>query len=195
MMYMLIDTTATETCQVLLVGSMHRIQMWGRLYKSQGKSVIGPPLEGRGFSKLDKPQLQYLFWNHCKRTPPEDYEELIRQCLIQIRFIKPDTHPIEDLERQVAKLEAENTDPTQPKHKKERVAKDPNAPLEPPKKTSTTGLVWVIADELCVKFGRMATRQEVIAACTEEGINGSTASTQFSKWKGSKNIGQTHCQE
>lgn len=184
-MYMLIDTTKTEDCQVLLVGAMHRIQLWGRLYKSQGKSVLAPPLEGRGFSKLEKLQLQYLFWNHCKRTPPEDYGTLVQECLTQLRFIKPDTHPIDDLERQVAALEPE---PGEAAPKKERAPKDPNAPIAPPKKTSTTGLVWVIADELSEKLGRMANRQEVLAACTEEGINPATASTQFSKWKGSKNI-------
>lgn len=184
-MYMLIDLTKVEETRVLLVGTMHRVQLWGRLYKSQGKTVVAPPLEGRGFAKLEKLALQYLFWNHCKRTPPEDYAELIKECLTQLKFIKADDHPIEDLERQVAKLEDEVSSDAKPK--KERAPRDPNAPVEAPKKkTSTTGMVWAIADELTAKHGRMATRQEVLAECTENGINSATASTQFSKWAKSK---------
>lgn len=185
-MYMLIDLTKVEETKVVVVGTMHRVQLWGRLLKAQGKSVIAPPLEGRGFAKLEKLALQYLFWNHCKRTPPEDYPELVQQCLTQLKFIKPDDTSIETLEREVAKLEPEVAAEAKPK--KERAPREPGAPVEAPKKTSTTGLVWVIADELTAKHGRLATRQEVLAECAENGINPATASTQFSKWKGSKNI-------
>lgn len=189
-MYMLIDTTVLDQTRVVLVGDMYRVQLHGRLLKAQGKKVIAPPLLGRGFSKLEKLNLQYLFWNHCKTTPPEEYSDLIQRCVQQIGFIEPDKTPIEELERACANLEPMDGEPAAPKPKKERAPKDPNAPAGgPPKKTSTTGLVWVLADELVASLGRMPTRQEVLAKCTEEGINPATASTQYSKWKGSKNTG------
>lgn len=45
-----------------------------------------------------------------------------------------------------------------------------------------TGRVWELADQLSLKLGRKAKRQEVIDAYALEGGNTGTASTQFSEW-------------
>ena len=45
-----------------------------------------------------------------------------------------------------------------------------------------TGRVWELADQLSLKFGRKAKRQEVMDAYAREGGNTNTASTQFSLW-------------
>jgi hypothetical protein len=67
--------------------------------------------------------------------------------------------------------------------KVERVEKKPRVPRGPadPSGRPSTGVtkrVWEIADSL----KQPADRTKVIAAATKEGINPSTAATQFSKW-------------
>lgn len=61
-------------------------------------------------------------------------------------------------------------------------------------KGGTTARVWTIADEILMKEDRKeitnikALRAEIIAACEAEGINKSTAGTQYSKWKRAKGL-------
>jgi bifunctional DNA-binding transcriptional regulator/antitoxin component of YhaV-PrlF toxin-antitoxin module len=47
---------------------------------------------------------------------------------------------------------------------------------------SQTGRVWELADQISLKLGRKAKRQEVMDAYVREGGNPNTASTQFSHW-------------
>lgn len=49
--------------------------------------------------------------------------------------------------------------------------------------TTSTGKVWQVGDELYAKLGRFPTRQEMLAAAEAHGINPSTVSVQFGKWK------------
>lgn len=61
----------------------------------------------------------------------------------------------------------------------------------PPSKGST-GKVWIIADRVHTENGNGSItkelRRQIIAACVAEGINAGTASTQYGKWKGTKNL-------
>lgn len=52
-----------------------------------------------------------------------------------------------------------------------------------PKEGTATGKVWTIGDTLHAKLGRMPTRPEMLEAAKEFGINESTVSVQFGKWK------------
>lgn len=65
-------------------------------------------------------------------------------------------------------------------------------PAEAPKAGSKTGEVWVIAEEVWQARGcpsdLKAIRKEIIERCESRGINSSTASVQYGKWKGTKNI-------
>lgn len=74
-----------------------------------------------------------------------------------------------------------------------REPKEPRAPKEPgeassrPKSGSATGKVWDIADEVALTLtDEKALRKSVIDKCVQEGINKSTASVQFGKWKCSR---------
>lgn len=69
--------------------------------------------------------------------------------------------------------------------------RDPNAPREVsarPKEGSTTARVWEISDACYVQHPHCdkQLRALVAAECEKQGINGSTMSVQFSKWKHSK---------
>ena len=62
----------------------------------------------------------------------------------------------------------------------------PSAP-----KGGTTARVWVIADAVAEEQGTgdiKALRAAIIATCEAEGINKSTAGTQYSKWKRAKGL-------
>lgn len=62
-----------------------------------------------------------------------------------------------------------------------------------PKEGTTTGRVWAIADmvlsERPEEVGTKPFRADVVARCQEEGINSSTATTQYGKWNKARNTG------
>ena len=61
-----------------------------------------------------------------------------------------------------------------------------------PKEGSTTAKVWAIADDFKLNFpdkDAKSLRSMIIEKCESVGINGSTAATQFSKWKGEQTWG------
>ena len=83
---------------------------------------------------------------------------------------------------------AENKQPSTP-----RPPRDPNAPPAVagiPGAGSKTGRVWEIADEIWLAAGKPSDtkgiRKQIIEACEAQGINGSTASVQYGKWKATK---------
>jgi hypothetical protein len=70
--------------------------------------------------------------------------------------------------------------PTKPEKTKEPSI---SKPAKRPKEGSMTGKVWAVADALHTETGTIPDRKAVIAACEAEGVNPSTASTQYGKWK------------
>lgn len=77
--------------------------------------------------------------------------------------------------------------------KPEKQPRAPAAPSERPKAGTTTAKVWDIADALLkTQKGKISDaksfRTAVINECVEAGINSSTASVQFGKWKSSTSI-------
>jgi hypothetical protein len=65
-----------------------------------------------------------------------------------------------------------------------------DGPSEAPKAGSKTGRVWEIADVIYIQSGQSSDfktlRRQIVEACEAEGINSSTASVQFGKWKHTK---------
>ena len=70
----------------------------------------------------------------------------------------------------------------------------PRVPREPgaaPAAGSKTGKVWELADRVQTAQPKLAAKElraAVIKACLAEGINKSTASVQYGKWKTSKGL-------
>lgn len=181
-LYMLIDRTTLENTAILKVAPMKEIIEWSKLFAAEGRKLIGPPIEGRGFSKLSAEELQYLYWNTVQQPPPESYKELIELCLTAIQHIAPDKTPLKQLEAQVAYLEEQTVAQENPDKPIPKAVSDP---ASRPKDGSATGRVWAIADELSFG-GAMASRKAVVDECIRKGINAATASTQYGKWKGSR---------
>lgn len=204
--YMLIDVTTMETAKLLLVGTLRQVQLHGQILKADGRKVIAPPLEGRGFGKLGMGDLQYLYWNTWGKAPSNEkgemlaYGDLLTTCLHAAQQVTPDGTSIELLEAEVAKLAPPPDGETdeietgvESKPAKKATPRTPQKPGEAPAVTSTTGKVWVIADRvLATKPAVTSTtdwkplRDAIIAACESEGINKATAATQYSKYKASK---------
>lgn len=80
--------------------------------------------------------------------------------------------------------------PAQPKQTIARGERPPSIAMEAPKSGSKTGRVWEIAEKIWIDSGNStdfkSLRKQIVDACESEGINSSTASVQFGKWKLSK---------
>jgi hypothetical protein len=178
-LYMLIDTTVVEQTHVVLVGDMKHVQAHGHILQNEGRTVIAPAISGRGFSKLSKLQLQYLYWSLTNgKVPPEDYSQLIQECLDAVMKIPPTNDSLIALQ-----LIVENKVP-QP------LSPIPPPPVVPPKPTTTTGIIWLICTEVLEDLynGKLPTdykelRAEVVVRCRHEGFNESTISVQYGRWK------------
>ncbi len=195
-LYMVIDLTELNSVRICYIAHAKEAAALGRIQKAAGRQVIGPPLEGRGFAKLSLEQLQYLFWNMTQTPPSGDFETLCKACLEAAEKLPLDKTPLEDLEREVRRLYPDESAPTKPKtDKSPKEPKAPGMPAERPKATSTTGMVWDIADAqfaaLCPEITPAnvdwkAVRAAIVTACEKEGINSATAATQYSKWRKAK---------
>jgi hypothetical protein len=188
MLYMLLDTSVTA--KVLKVAPLREIQLHARLVAADNPrlKLIAPPVDGRSFAALPVSHLMHLIAD-LGLSPREGYEGWVEQALEAVQALTPDTTPLAALEREVTRRgvpEPNLNHPTpkpaaEPKPKKERSTefKDPTRP----KDGTTTGLVWDMADALCLKLGRIPSGKEMIADCDREGIKAGTVSVQFGKWR------------
>ncbi len=67
--------------------------------------------------------------------------------------------------------------------KPEKAAKVEANGIVRPNVDTSTGKIWAIADQLSAKANAPADRKSVIDAALEAGINASTASTQYGRWR------------
>lgn len=183
--YMLLDLTTLEGTSCVRVVNHRQAQAYGVIMQAQGRKASAPPLLGRSFAKFEKIQLQYLFWNLLGTTPPDDYNALVAACLAKLEAEPMDDTSDDFLERQAAEAIAAEEASADAK---------PKAPVDPlarpARETSTTGLVWKLADEQYRLAGnKLPDRKAVLDACAAEEINPSTAATQYAKWKKAKEAG------
>lgn len=68
------------------------------------------------------------------------------------------------------------------KEVKEKIAKIEQNGVSRPKAGTATERVWAIADAKSQAAGKPATRKEVLDAALAEGLNVSTAATQYGRW-------------
>lgn len=75
------------------------------------------------------------------------------------------------------------TEVTTAPEKAPKAPKDEKNGVVRPAAGTATGNVWAIADHLSTQSGEPATRKDVLAACETDGINKSTATTQYGRWR------------
>mgnify|MGYP003386637571 CR=1 FL=1 len=187
-LYMIIATGATpDLTKFVAVAGVREAPLSAKLFghNHPGMQCIAPPISGKGFSPLTLEQLQYLFWNQTQQPPTGDYAEMVKSLRVIAERIPADQTPLEHLERTV-----ERTLPAEGSQSSTGEPKAVKQPGEAPKKGSTTGLVWELADEVLGQHPLgtdwKIIRASVMAICEKEGINPATAATQYAKWKGSK---------
>ncbi len=186
-LFMVIDITKVEETRIRFIATNERAVLLGKLYQAEhpGRKCIAPQLQGRGFSQLDKLALQYLFWNTFNKTPNENYEQLLADCLTESKNLQVNQTEIAGLQASLSLFS--NTLSSNDKPSKDKPEKAPKSENSAPKATSTCGVVWDIAEKLFVKNNNVIPeRKAVIDACVEEGLHPATASTQFAKWKKTK---------
>ena len=193
-LYMVLNVTTNENTKLHFVAERSKAIALGKIYQLEhpGQKVIAPPLEGRSFSKLDKLQLQWLYWNMTEITPPDEYSVLLKACLEYVKKLEPISVDLSVLQGTLAQLESVrektiapydaslNSKPARPKKEK--------ATDVAPKKTSTCGYVWNICDKHKAETPEAddkTLRAAIMAECEHEGINKSTAAVQYGKWKSS----------
>lgn len=203
--YILLDVTG-DRCARLLLAPLREVQLHARIIRAANPEVrlMAPPVTDFGLAKLTEAQLHGLI-RSMGFSPAGAYNEVIYQILRLLQTAKchPATYEelLADVEaRGLPELGAEmpfrlEDDTPAPKPRAEKPAKAakepkakraPSAPGARPSPESTTGKVWVLADELQGKLGRLPTSKEVVAACEAAGISKGTASVQYGKWKGSQ---------
>lgn len=204
-LYMVVRVTTNEDSKILYVADLEQATLLGQLYMLEhpGQKCIAPPLEGRGFSKIEMLQLQYVFWNTFEKTPASEYAQLVQDCIAEAKKLVQPEISTASLMAQVAAYggpisASTNTvpkAPKQPKVKAEKVAKEPSQPKEPrqpgdrPKSGSTTGMVWDILDKNFETIQDLKELRTVsLAEFINEGQSSSTFSVQFGKWKASKGL-------
>ena len=211
MKHIIIDNTTPETVSILQVTDESRGICWVKLYEAEGRKVIFAPCNGKLLSKLDLLSLQYLYWNLFEEVPLAEYKDLADAIMPHIEYLTIDLIPLAELQWRVELLETKDG-PTIDEHEagmpggikildepdpedeaeQEAISKIPAAPAKipgRPKAGSSTAKVWDIADGVLaaaadgLDLNSKELRTAIIVACEADGINKSTAATQYSKWK------------
>lgn len=144
--------------------------------------------EGKNYSCYTPYELRLLYYNTTGQAVPENiqYSKLIQGIVKIAKELILDETSVEDLEKKLGRP----LKPVDPRPVPEKGGRKPNPgstssskPVTRPKAGSATGKVWDIADGLYKASGEIPNRTEVVDKCSAEGINPSTASTQYGKWK------------
>lgn len=194
----LIDNNNLEVLKV--VSSVRKAEYWADILIPYNDFLIVGTAK-KDLSAYTPLELARLYHHLTGEHPPEDieYSKLLTGVHVEMQRIGEDETPIKDLKKQLR-----NQDPAVPEigvkgdEETEETFESPDRPEPPktprrpsgtvkplkrPKEGSATGKVWDIADSLVTEGSEAPTRQQVVEACEEQGLNKSTASTQYGKWK------------
>lgn len=180
------DTTAVH----LMTGDSQRIGLHGKLMKAEGRTVIAPVINSRGFARFNQEQLISLVESLGQEVDREtvDIIELGEAAFRLALGSPPDLTPFDTLVDQAAKLPDPDEDgvirvKVKASHQK---GSKKEATDRPKSKTSTTGAVWDIADQIKAENPDLPLkelRKLIMAKCEFEEIHPGTSGVQYSKWK------------
>lgn len=172
--------------------SVEQLEYWAELLAPQNDFTICGT-SGGAFSVYTHLELRMLYSNMRGTDPGErEYADLIKMARMVADEVEVDHTEAETLRKRLG----HEIPPVDPRPVPERGGRRPargggSASKTPtrPREGTTTAKVWAIADELASQANGMPDRNDVIKRCSEEGINPSTASTQYGKWKRAQNEG------
>lgn len=182
--------------------SMRQLEVWAEILLPKTDFLIIDCNFRRSFSVFDIAELALMYGTTTgKRVPPGDYPATITLLHNIAKEFPDDATPWADLVRKLGRepvqtaLPAERTREPNPEKnpelrappapRVEKIAKEasasPSAGKRP--KGGITGRVWEIADTEAGKGGTgKELRGRIVAACIADGIDPSTAATQYSRW-------------
>lgn len=179
--------------------SVKQLEYWAEILCPDSDFLIADT-EKRIYSAFTEMELKVLYGNtimqDLRHIVPASYNKLLNEVVKLGETLELDPTPVSDLETKLGRpLGKPDPRPIKEKPGKKAPTKSSgktssSGPAKRPKPGSATGKVWDIADKVLESSGYgpydKALRNLVVAECVKEGINSSTAATQFGKWKGSK---------
>jgi hypothetical protein len=192
----LIDIDKMEILKVVEGrNSVRQCEYWADILIPKSEFYICGELN-RDLSHFTLMELQMLYNKAAgaqARFSVSDYSRAIEFVSTQISQFPIDDTPLSHLEKKLKKpLSTDNVLPAKEKKQSAKAMKDSGVPTRP-KEGSMTARVWEAADYyLGTQPNRDADGKEfrnlIINCCVENGLNPSTASTQFAKWKKHHNL-------
>lgn len=182
--FILIDND--QLCFLKATESLEQAQYWADILASKHDYYITTVESKKAFSVYTDYELRLLYKNTTGEPVPDTtkYTNLISGLQQLAQNLDVDETSLAGLKKQLGHSRKEPTTEPTPERKGRKPAQSGEPrPLKRPKEGSATGKVWDIADELNAKEDAIPSRQDVIDAATAAGINSSTASTQYGKWK------------
>lgn len=204
LLYMIV---AKETMQVLQLGALEKICAKQFLEDPTVAIDTSPVSFGGSYSCYSKAQLVTMAGHLGLVIGNETYAEiigLIKNSLIAKYKNQEPLQSEEYYEAQIAKRRKQEPElyaqfdpvapPPNPARARVSETGTPRAPVSAATKPAggTTRKVWDIADSVRAdnpNYDAKTLRPLIISACESQGINASTAGTQFAKWKNSQNWG------
>lgn len=158
-------------------------EFWAEILIPQNDFLV-TGTDNRSMAAYTKYELRRMYHNHSGIMLAEnfDYGKLCNAVGELARNMEEDETSEEEL-RDMLGRDLQPIDPTPVPRTPGRRLSDAPAKANRPKEGTATGKVWDIADAITEKNGDTASRTEVVEACGKEGINTSTASTQYAKWR------------
>lgn len=189
--------------QLTVIGVGEYKTLWSKATKQNSPDVItiGPRESRTTYSVFTEMELKILYRNITgQEHPSQDFVTLSKDVQEQVMAVEPLPVPDKLLRyppRPVTTHVTDKRTPDKPWNRPEvkqtppPPTVTPNKEVNRPKAGTATGRVWDIADKVYEQYPDVPVkelRQRIIAACVDKGINASTAQTQYSRWRGSKNI-------
>lgn len=166
--------------------TVEQAEYWAELLLPNDDFVITGS-NNRWYSRFTSIELKTLYQNYYQQQMPDSYD--YGQQVLAVAHIASelvcDSTPLETLAERLGRP-LPSTIPLPPPAPTRSPRNEGPTEYSRPKEGTATGRVWAIADALQASLGRLPTRQEVATEGQKEGINPSTASTQYGKWKGSQ---------
>jgi len=177
--------------------TVEQLQYWADILCPDSDYLIADT-QKKVYAAFTEMELKILYGNtimqDMRHIIPSSYNKLLNEVVKLGEGIEEDETELSDLKKKLGKALSSPfplNKPTQISGGSPTKPKAPPSVGKRPKAGTSTAKVWDIADEMMAGDPGLGIdskdfRKCVIEECVKEGLNPSTASTQFGKWKNSK---------
>lgn len=167
--------------------ALKRCEYWADILIPKGEFYICGH-EKRDLATFDFDELRILFNNATDRIMRgREYRDAVMQVSELLESMKPDDTNLGALVRKLGRPLKEPDFTPAKESKKERASSAGGIPTRPKEGTMTVraweAADWYYSQQEPKDLDSKELREMVVTACVENGVNKSTAGTQFGKWK------------